>query len=114
MESETIFLKEALNIMKRRSVDGRLHPFDLLIRTFNSQTGQGGKLKEYKQVRLLPEANPNKKKEVNIHNVLDPVVSNKRPSHFKNRTRNIELEDGSVRSIRIDFIIKINNQTVIY
>lgn len=114
MKTETIFLNQALEIMNRKQYDGQFHPFDLLIRTFNSQTGMGGKLKLYQAVKLLPEANPNKEKKVNIHNVLEPVKNRKRPEHWKNRTRNIELADGNVRTIRIDFIIAINNQTVIY
>lgn len=114
MESGTIYLKEALEIMRRKSVDGSFHPFNLLVRTFNSQTGKGGKMVVFENVRFVPEANPNNKKKTNIFNVLDPVVQSKRPNHYKNRTRNIQLEDNTVRTIRIDFIIKINNQTVIY
>lgn len=114
MESGTIYLKEALEIMRRKSVDGSFHPFNLLMRTFNSQTGKGGKLVAFENVRFVPEANPNNKKKTNIFNVLDTVVQSKRPNHYKNRTRNIQLEDNTVRTIRIDFIIKINNQIVIY
>ena len=110
----SIYLKQALEIMNTRKPDNSFAPFDLVIRTFNGQTGKGGKLIFYNNVRLLPEANPNKPKIETIQSVLDDVKATKRPNHYKNRTRNIELEDGSVKTIKIDFIILINGHSVIY
>jgi hypothetical protein len=40
--------------------------------------------------------------------------SSRNPNHFDNRTRNIELPSGEIKKIRIDFIIEINGNKVIY
>lgn len=115
MEKRTpIRLKQALEIMNIRRADNSFAPFDVTIRTFNSQNGKGGKWIKYENVRLLPEANHDKKKKHTIENVLEENKASKRPNHYRNRTRNIELEDGSVKTIRIDFIITINSHPVIY
>src|SRR5690606_1703186 len=109
MENRTpIFLKQALDIMNTRKPDGSFAPFDIAIRTFNGQTGKGGKYVVYDNVRLLPEANHDKKKTETTATVLNEVKQAKRPNHYKNRTRNIEFSDGTVKTIRIDFIISIN------
>lgn len=115
MENRTpIFLKQALDIVNTRKSDNSFAPFDITIRTFNEQTGKGGKLLFYENVKLLPEANHNIiKKETNA-TVLDESKQRKRPNHFKNRTRNIEFPDGSVKTIKIDFIITINSHPIIY
>lgn len=113
MEMKPLFLTEALDIMNRRCADGSFYPFDVDVRTFNSQTGKGGKYITYRNVRLLPEANHDKSRKVTMENVLDDRLR-KRPNHYENRTRNIEFVDGTVKTIRIDFIIRINNQYVIY
>lgn len=115
MEKRTpIYLRQALEIMNTRQPDNSFAPFDMTIRTFNSQNGKGGKWIQYLNARLLPEANHDKKKKETIATVTDDVIQSKRPNHYKNRTRNIELPDGSVKTIRIDFIITINSHPVIY
>ena len=115
MEKRTsIFLKQALDIMNTRYPDSSFVPFDIAIRTFNGQTGKGGKYILYENVRLLPEANPNRKKKETLATVLNDVKQNKRPNHYRNRTRNIEFPDGSVKTIKIDFMISINSHPIIY
>lgn len=106
--TDTIFLKDALKIFSLKDDKGMYKPFDLVYRTFNRTSKKGGKLKNYQGVKYLPSANPEKK---SIHR-LNTFTKN--PNHFKNRTRNIELPDGSIVTVRIDFIISINNQKVIY
>jgi len=115
MENRTsIFLKQALDIMNTRQPDGSFAPFNVAFRTFNEQTGKGGKYVFYENVRLLPEANHDKKKTETVATVLNEVKQSKRPNHYKNRTRNIEFPDGSVKTIKIDFIISINSHPIIY
>lgn len=115
MENRTsIFLKQALEIMNTRQPNGDFAPFDCAIRTYNSQTGKGGKYIIYENVRLVPEANHDKKKKETAQTVLNEVKKSKRPNHFKNRSRNIELPDGSVKTIKIDFLISINSHPIIY
>lgn len=110
MENGFIKLSDCLKLMAQKDNKGMFVPFDLEYRTFNEQTKKGGKLKKYLSVKYLPEAKqptPEEKIEVSEKQV-------KSPNHFQNRTRNIELANGSIKTIRIDFIVSINNTNVIY
>ena len=106
MDNGFIILSEALKIFNLRDANQMFVPFDLEYRTFNEQTKQGGKLKAYHGVKYLPQA---KETETNASD-----LSVKSPNHYINRTRNIELPNGELKKIRIDFIISINNTKVIY
>lgn len=114
MENGILSLKEALSLMAKKDELGRLIPFDMEYRTFNATSKKGGKLKFYLNSKLLLEANPNAVFKDNLENIMDSVKSVKSANHFENRTRNIELSDGSVVKVRIDFIISINNKKIIY
>lgn len=103
MENGFITLSEALKIFNLRDAKGMFVPFDIEYRTFNEQTKQGGKLKAYYGVKYLPEAK-----------ATEEETTGKTPKHYKNRTRNIELSNGEIKKIRIDFIVSINNTKVIY
>lgn len=124
MEIGTITLKEALDIFNRRDSKGMFVPFDISFRTFSKTTKKGGQLKVYEGVKWLPSAKPDTDettkviyspsyKEV-VAALLAPVKANKDPNHFENRTRNIELPNGDIRKINIDYIILVNNFKVIY
>lgn len=106
MDNGFITMSEALKIFNLRDANMMFVPFDIKYRTFNEQTKQGGKLKEYNDVKYLPEAKVKEEVSSEIHA--------KTPNHYKNRTRNIELPNGEIKKIRIDFIISINNTKVIY
>lgn len=114
MESTQIYLKDALKIMQLKDKEGKPFPFDLTYRTLNSQTKQGGKLKIYNGAKYLPEANPNAPQSKSVAAIFAADKPERNPMHFENRTRNIELQNGDIKKIRIDFIISINNQKVIY
>jgi len=114
MQKEKISLKQGLAILNEKDEKGTLIPFDLMCRTFNATSKKGGKLKSYSGARLLLEKNPNSIHRDTIDNILIPIKKTKNANHFQNRTRNIELNDRSVVSIRIDFIISINNKEIIY
>ena len=114
MEQETITLKEALQIFSRRDKLGQLVPFDISFRTFSKTTKTGGTLKELGNVKYLPPANPDADTFDTLFNILDPVKAAKDPKHFENRTRNLELPDGQVRKVNIDFIITVNEFKVVY
>jgi len=103
MENGFITLSEALKLFNLRDAKGMFVPFDIEYRTFNEQTKQGGKLKTYYGVKYLPEAKATEEETIG-----------KTPNHYKNRTRNIELSNGEIKKIRIDFIVSINNTKVIY
>lgn len=95
-----------LQNMKARDIHGALIPFDIEVRSFNTQNKSGGSLIKYRRATLIPLA-----KEKSYIEKNDILVD---PSHFENRTRNLRLDDGSVRKIHIDFVVKYNNKIVIY
>lgn len=112
-QEDYIFLNDALKLMNERLVNGHFKPFNISFRTYNSQNNTGGRLRVIEGARILPNKNTNKKK-LTLENVITEDKTNRPPNHWTNRTRNIELPDGSVRKLRIDFIISINNKKVIY
>ena len=108
-----IFLKDVLFQIKQKDLSGKPIPFNIEWRTWNKQNKMGGQLK-IESNAVLCIAN---KKEKNIIDVLrseNRERIRKNPSHFKNRTRNIELSDGSVKKINILLITKFNGQIVVY
>lgn len=109
MENGFIKLSDCLKLMAQKDNKGMFVPFDLEYRTFNEQTKKGGKLKKYLSVKYLPEA-----KQTTEQNIVEAEKQVKSPNHFQNRTRNIELANSSIKTIRIDFIVSINNTNVIY
>jgi hypothetical protein len=114
MESNFIFLSEALKIISLKDKDNKPFPFDISYRTFNSQTKMGGKLKVYEGVKHLPESNSENLPTLNPTIIFAAEKSDRKPSHFENRTRNIELPNGDIKKIRIDFLISVNGKSVIY
>jgi hypothetical protein len=106
MDNGFITLTDALKIFNLRDANMMFVPFDIEYRTFNEQTKQGGKLKQYFGVKYLPQAKETEEETF--------VPGTKTPNHYKNRTRNIELPNGEIKKIRIDFIVSINNTKVIY
>lgn len=106
MKDDFLTLKNALKIFNLKNEKGMYLPFNIQYRTFNEQTKSGGKLKTYIGVKYLPEA----LKPDNAHDNYQL----KSPNHYDNRTRNIELNTGEIRKLKIDFIISINNIKVIY
>lgn len=114
MDGQVIILKDALKILSLKDRDNKPFPFDITYRTFNSQTKKGGKLIYYKCAKHLPEANPNTSLSLSPEAVFAREKISRNPNHFANRTRNIELSSGEIKTIRIDFIIDINGKTVIY
>ncbi|MFL9834997.1 hypothetical protein [Chryseobacterium terrae] len=80
--------------------------FTLEIRSFNKYNKMGGRTIVYRNAELLL---PPKKK--GVQRLKDPTPF-KNPNHFKNRTRNIKLEDGEIKTIHIIFIIRFNGVLV--
>lgn len=105
---KTIFLRDVLAQMK--GLDEQKNPvaFSISVRTFNLQNKTGGNMKYYQNVVLL---NPPQRKGVKRLAMDTPF---KNPNHWQNRTRNIKLQDGSIKKISILFIDEFNGQKVIY
>lgn len=114
MENGIIHISDALKIMQLKDREGKPFPFDMTYRTFNSQTKKGGRLKHFISAKYLPEANPNSKPSLHPDAVFAEEKPTRNPSHFQNRTRNIELSTGEVKKLRFDFMISINNKKIIY
>ena len=114
MENGTISLKEALEIFRRRDNYGQLVHFNIAFRTFSRISKTGGVLKIYEGVKYLPPATQADDHVSNIYNILDPIKTARDPKHFENRTRSIELPNGDIRKINIDYIISVNDLKVIY
>lgn len=114
MEGQVIFLKEALKVFSLRDANEKPIPFHLTYRTYNSKMATGGKLKVFENVVYLPSANPSAIPSLHPSAVFAPDKIQRNPNHFDNRTRNIELPTGEINKIRIDFMIAINGQKIIY
>lgn len=104
---KTLFLKEALQIMKRLDNEKNPIAFNLKVRQYNRQTKNGGKIKIYENVTLLQQAK-NKNASGDCKQAISP------PRHWENRTRNIKLQNGDIQKIHILFIIELNGQKVVY
>jgi hypothetical protein len=114
MVTDFIYLSEALKIFALKDNANKPYPFDIKYRTFNSQTKMGGKLKVVEGAKHLPQANTTSLPSLNPNVVFAVEKSSRKPEHFDNRTRNIELPNGDIKKIRIDFIIEVNGKKVIY
>lgn len=105
---DKIKLADVLKEM-RTIVDGKRTMFDLTYRTFNQYNKMGGEFKEYKRCRLVMRNG--KKSDLER---LKVQKKTKNPNHWDNKTRNIELLNGDVKTIHFKYIITFNGLNVIY
>ena len=112
--NETIFLKDALEIIDRQDKEGRSIPFDLTFRSLQRNSKTGGKLYTYDQVKKYRKKKYVHSKTAMINAVQSGGAVKKSPNHFENRTRNLELQNGEIKKIHIRLMISINGQTIIY
>ncbi|MFL0067866.1 hypothetical protein V2605_03960 [Tenacibaculum maritimum] len=110
---ETISLRDALVIIDKKDKEGNAFPFDISFRSLNGNSKTGGKLYEYKQVKKLI-ARKSSSATASIKAVQSGVTGTRKPNHFFNRTRNLELQNGDIKKIHIRLIISINGKKVIY
>lgn len=110
MPNDTITLAEGMEIMNARDSMKMLVPFNISYRTFSKDKHQGGTLKVYEGVTYLPAAN---KKSDSSERFPDRKYT-RNPNHHDNHTRNIELANGQIKTVYIDFIISINGKDIIY
>lgn len=109
----TISFSECLEIINRKDKLGNPVAFTLDFFTLNRNSKKGGLIKRYKNAKLLAF-----KKGLNNLNSLTIQANAKdryerNPKHFLNRTRNIELENGSIKKIHIRLIDSINGKKVL-
>ncbi len=109
---EEISLTKALEIIKAVDATGRNIPFDISFRTLQRNSKTGGVLYEYKQVVRFQKKYT---KNPNFLKIVQSTEKRKRnPHHFANRTINVELQNGDIRTIHIRLIIMVNGKKVIY
>jgi hypothetical protein len=114
MEFKSISLNEVDELMSRRDNTGAAVPFDIAWRTFSSKKKCGGGFRALERVTYKPSANPDIIKKENREQLLQPVKTAKDPDHSEHWTRNLQLPDGSVRKVYLEFIIMINEFKVRY
>ena len=108
-----IFLSDVLAQMRQTDAQGDPIPFDIEWRTWNKQNKMGGKLRIEKNA-ILCMATDKEKDIVDVLRSENRERVRKNPNHFRHRTRNIELQNGTVRKINILLITKFNGQSVVY
>lgn len=115
-----VLLKDALQMMEAKNPEtGEYLPFDFGYCTYSRQRDEGGKLIDYKGVKLTSNIvdEQAKKEAAPIDpNLRDGIVEvkNTNPFHRKNKTRNIQLANGEIRKLNFLFITSLNNQPVVY
>lgn len=114
---ETIYLNDVLEEMRTPNKEGRAIKFDISVRTLNKNSKTGGKMNHYENAKLVMEETPLDPLGIKALQMLPSekrIILKKSPNHFKNKTRNLRLEDGSVKKIHIKAIIRFNGKTTIY
>ena len=112
--NETISLLQAIEIIDRTENLNQSVPFDISFRSLQRNSKTGGKLYTYKQVKKLRKKPQKLTQSSFLAAIQSTNTAPKHPNHFKNRTRNIELQNGDIKKIHIRLIISINGKNVIY
>jgi len=112
---DEISLSAALEIINRKDKNGEAFPFDISVRTLNRNSKSGGKLNVYNGAKLLiNESNSTPGKARLLDNVLVGETVSRSPNHWRNKTKNISLDNGKIVKIHLRLIISINNKKVVY
>ncbi|MBT0607641.1 hypothetical protein [Aequorivita echinoideorum] len=114
---QTVYLNDVLEEMRTPNKEGRAIKFNMSVRSLNKNSKTGGKMYHYENAKLVMEETPLDPLGIKALQMLPSEkreTFKKSPNHFKNKTRNIRLEDGSIKKIHIKHIIRFNGKTVIY
>lgn len=114
---ETIYLNDVLEEMRTPNKEGRAILFNISVRSLNKNSKTGGKMYHYENAKLVMEEtslDPLGIKALQMLPSEKRVIFKKSPNHFKNKTRNLRLENGDVKKIHIKHIINFNGKKVIY
>ena len=98
---EVITLNEALKEME----SGRL--FSIGYITYSKSRKTGGEIKELDGCRVSYN-----RSDTGAKKFSSPIVTEKKPNHYMNRTRNIVTADGSIKKVNIWLIIRLNGKKV--
>ena len=112
---QAISLKEALQIIETKDVNGFPIPFDISFRTLNKNSKSGGALRTLQQATILTSL-PKQQltDQQKAANLLIANKSRRKPFHFLNRTRNLKKANGEIAKVHIRLITSINHQNVEY
>jgi hypothetical protein len=110
----SITLKEVLREFDKTDEKGNPIPFNISVFTLNKNSKKGGSLRVYNNARKLVA-----KKQAPSDSLLtlmasSPKKKKRNPNHFKNSTRNIECQDGKIRTIHIRYIDTFNGKKMVY
>lgn len=109
---KSIFFKDVLAKMREKDSGEKPIPFSIEWRTFNKQNKMGGKLKIESNAILCMKSTV--KKNIVQSLKFQPIQKErKNPNHWDNKTRNIELSNGEVKTIGILTITKFNGLNVV-
>lgn len=119
MNNEIIYLKDVLEEMRTLDSEGRAVKFDISYRTFNRNSKTGGRLNYHENAKLVMQEKPVEKYDAQLKSLMKRPseardITQKNPMHYKNKTRNIRLENGDIKKININYIITFNGKKVIY
>lgn len=109
-----IFLRQVLEIMSRKDEAGKAVPFDVEFKTYNRNNKTGGSSRQYKGAKLCMGEKLKGRAFIDAEHFYRKEKNRKNPNHWKNRTRNIELQGGQVKKLNILYITKFNGLEVIY
>lgn len=109
-----ISFKEAMLLIDKLDKNGNPFPFDIKFRTLQRNSKTGGRLIEYKGVKKYKPKPFYSNNDILKSQVQSGMNQNKTPNHYKNRTRNLELQNGEKRKIHIRLIDSINGKKMHY
>ena len=109
-----IFLRQVLELMAKKDAAGNPLPFDVEVRTFNANNKMGGVLKCYKDVKLLTGKKLKGKPFIEAEHFYRVGKDRRNPNHWRNCTRNIELQNGQKKKVKFRYITKFNGLEVVY
>jgi hypothetical protein len=110
----SISFQQAMQVIDKVNDSGLPIPFDITFRTLQVNSKTGGRLVTYKNVIKSRSKNKASSTASILKAVQSPRATEKNPEHYKNRTRNLELQNGDIKKVKIRQIIKINGKTIHY
>lgn len=100
--------------MNQKDKEGNPFPFVIDVWTCNRFSKAGGDLRRYVGAKL-GKSNKAKPSLASLTVSASSLpIKKKNPSHFKNRTRNIEVDNGELKKIHIRLIDSINGKKVLF
>lgn len=95
-------------------LDTSAEPFSITYVTYSKSSRQGGTVKRYSNCISTGTRNKGERKQKVRTTVQVPTGTTKRPDHFKNATRNLQLlPSRQIRKLHIWLIIEFNGKKVI-